>query len=273
MTERMNKEEYREFKRQERAEVFDTLSEATQELLSADKLKEYADMQAKLSGLFASNVLLVMEQKPEASWVRTFDDWKEDNVSLKKGEKGILTLAPDYYQKPDGTTGRGVKVVRIFDISQTTAENRTINRPVYRGATEMLMECWPKTVEAQELLGGETAFYDPQKQTIFLKEGLDPDTKFFMLAREHAVAIETKGNILTREEVIGKAEFSAYLVTKRYGMNPPDIDFGKMADSFRGREEKDVREELGGMRFTADRIHQKVQEQLEQNRETKGMER
>ena len=85
----MNKEEYREFKRQERAEVFNTLSEATQGLLSADKLKEYADMQAKLSGLSASNVLLVMEQKPEASWVRTFDDWKGDNVSLKKGERGF----------------------------------------------------------------------------------------------------------------------------------------------------------------------------------------
>ena len=73
MTERMSKEEYRAFKQQEKAEVFDALSEATQQMLSGDKLKEYADMQAKLPGHSVSNVLLILEQKPEATGVRTFD--------------------------------------------------------------------------------------------------------------------------------------------------------------------------------------------------------
>ena len=273
MTERMSKEEYKAYKQQEKAEVFDALSEATQKLLSADHLKEYADMQAKMFGHSVSNVLLIMEQKPEATWVRTFDDWKEDNVSLKKGEKGILTLAPDYYQKPDGTVGMASKVQRLFDISQTTAENRKVNRPVYHGATEMLMECSPPAAEVPELPDEAYAFYDPQAKKIFVKQGLDNDTKFFVLAREHAVAMMTKGDVLTREAVLPSAEMSAYIVTKQYGMEPPNIQFGRMATRFYGKEEKEVREELGGIRFNAERIHQKVQEQVEQFRGNKETER
>ena len=49
MTERMSNEEYRAFEQAEKAEVFNTLSDATQSLLSANMLKEYADLQANCS--------------------------------------------------------------------------------------------------------------------------------------------------------------------------------------------------------------------------------
>ena len=273
MTERMSNEEYRALKQQEKEDVFEMLSDATQSLLSADKLREYADMQAKLFGHSASNVLLIMEQKPEATWVRTFDDWKSDNVSLKKGEKGILTLVADYYQKPDGTMGMTSKVEKLFDISQTAAADRNVTRPVYRSAAELLMECSPQTIEKQELPNEAYALYDSQTNEIHVKQGLDPDTKFFVIAREQAVAMLTRDEVLGRDNVIPQAEFSAYLVTKRYGLNAPDIDFGRMSESFHGMEEKKVREELGGMRFTADRIHHKVQEQVELSRGHREAER
>ena len=85
----MSPDEYSELKRQEKAEVFDLLSDATQKLLSPDKLREYADKQAQLFNHSVSNVLLIMEQAPEATWVRSYDDWKADGVTVLKGEKGI----------------------------------------------------------------------------------------------------------------------------------------------------------------------------------------
>ena len=41
MTERMSNEEYRLLKQQEKEDVFEMLSDATQSLLSADKLTQY----------------------------------------------------------------------------------------------------------------------------------------------------------------------------------------------------------------------------------------
>ena len=81
----MEPEEYSELKRQEKAEVFDILSDATQKLLKPENLKAYADKQAQLFKHSVSNVLLIMEQDPEATWVRSYDDWKADGVTVMKG--------------------------------------------------------------------------------------------------------------------------------------------------------------------------------------------
>ena len=96
-------EEYSEIKKQERADVFDLLSDASQKLLSPGRLKEYADKQAELFKHSVSNVLLIMEQDPEATWVRSYDDWKADGVTVLKGETGIKTLGSYRFQKEDGT--------------------------------------------------------------------------------------------------------------------------------------------------------------------------
>ena len=103
----MTSKEYADLKRQEKAEVFETLSAATQKLLSGSKLKEYADKQAQLFKHSVSNVLLIMEQMPEASWVRSYDDWQKDGVQVLKGETGIRTLGSYRYQKEDGSMGMG----------------------------------------------------------------------------------------------------------------------------------------------------------------------
>ena len=110
----MTSKEYADLKRQEKAEVFETLSAATQKLLSGSKLKEYADKQAQLFKHSVSNVLLIMEQMPEASWVRSYDDWQKDGVQVLKGETGIRTLGSYRYQKEDGSMGMGSKVWSIL---------------------------------------------------------------------------------------------------------------------------------------------------------------
>ena len=128
----MSPDEYSELKRQEKAEVFDLLSDATQKLLSPDKLREYADKQAQLFNHSVSNVLLIMEQAPEATWVRSYDDWKADGVTVLKGEKGIKTLGSYRFQKEDGTMGMGSKVVKMFDVKQTAIRDFDIGKPSYR---------------------------------------------------------------------------------------------------------------------------------------------
>ena len=128
----MTSKEYADLKRQEKAEVFETLSAATQKLLSGSKLKEYADKQAQLFKHSVSNVLLIMEQMPEASWVRSYDDWQKDGVQVLKGETGIRTLGSYRYQKEDGSMGMGSKVVKMFDVSQTAIKDFYIEGPSYR---------------------------------------------------------------------------------------------------------------------------------------------
>lgn len=265
----MTSKEYADLKRQEKAEVFETLSAATQKLLSGSKLKEYADKQAQLFKHSVSNVLLIMEQMPEASWVRSYDDWQKDGVQVLKGETGIRTLGSYRYQKEDGSMGMGSKVVKMFDVSQTAIKEFDIEGPSYRKMPEAFMLAFPAAVEVPELPNEEYAFYDPESKLIRVREGLDPATKVFAVAREHAVEIMMGNNYNTREDVIHQAELSAYILTKHYGYDAPDINFGEMSEKYPGKEESEVRGQLGIIKHTAETIDNRVQEALELNRADK----
>jgi hypothetical protein len=89
------------------------------------------------------------------------------------------------------------------------------------------------------------------------------------VAREHAVEIMMGNNYNTREDVIHQAELSAYILTKHYGYDAPDINFGEMSEKYPGKEESEVRGQLGIIKHTAETIDNRVQEALELNRADK----
>lgn len=266
----MAPEEYSELKRQEKAGVFELLSAATQKLIRPDGLKAYADKQAQLLRHSVSNVLLIMEQDPEATWVRTYDDWKADGVAVLKGEAGLRTLGSYRFQKEDGTIGMGSKVVKMFDVKQTAIKDFDIDGPGYRKVPEVITGIYPASVEVQDLPNGELAVYDPDDRLIRVKEGLDPMTKMFVVTREvsmyHLADFHENG----REETMAEAELAAYILVKHYGFDTPDVDFSKLTETYPGKEEKAVRAELGRIKFACDRVDEKVREALELDRGSKA---
>lgn len=265
-TKRMAPEEYSELKRQEKAEVFDLLSDATQKLLDPGRLKEYADKQAELFKHSVSNVLLIMEQDPEATWVRSYDDWKADGVTVLKGETGIKTLGSYRFQKDDGTMGMGSKVAKMFDVKQTAIKDFDVESPSYRKVPDVITGIYPASVEVQDLPNEELAVYDPDDRLIRVKEGLDPATKMFVVAREASMYHLADFHENGREETMAEAELAAYILTKHYGFDTPDIDFSKLTETYPGKEEKVVRAELGRIKFACDRVDEKVHEALDLDR-------
>jgi antirestriction protein ArdC len=73
------------------------------------------------------NVLLIASQKPNASYVAGFRTWNELGRFVKKGEKGIMILAPIVRHKTDDQEEReepsrtiaGFRAAYVFDITQT----------------------------------------------------------------------------------------------------------------------------------------------------------
>src|SRR5260221_10962575 len=72
------------------------------------------------------NVLLIASQKPEASYVAGFRTWNQLGRFVKKGEKGILILAPIVRrkaekdeQREESTSIAGFRAAYVFDVSQT----------------------------------------------------------------------------------------------------------------------------------------------------------
>jgi antirestriction protein ArdC len=106
---------------------------ATEQLTAAlnaghsEALTGYLKAIARFHRYSLHNVMLIASQKPNASHVAGFRTWNELGRFVKKGEKGIVILAPivrrrledEEDQKETSTSVAGFRAAYVFDVSQT----------------------------------------------------------------------------------------------------------------------------------------------------------
>lgn len=94
----------------------------------SERLKEYLAAMARFHRYSWHNVMLIASQKPDATHVAGFHAWHKLGRFVKKGEKGILILAPIIRKKIAENSGTepeelsavaGFRAACVFDISQT----------------------------------------------------------------------------------------------------------------------------------------------------------
>lgn len=111
-----------------------TASEAVEQLRQAlerghsERLKEYLSAIARFHRYSWHNTMLIASQKPTATYVAGFRTWHKLGRFVKKGEKGILILAPVIKRKgesaertesEDSPSTVRFRAAYVFDISQT----------------------------------------------------------------------------------------------------------------------------------------------------------
>ena len=95
------------------------------------ELKKYLQTMSRFHKYSLRNVMLIALQKPSATHVAGFHAWKKLGRFVKKGENGIVIIAPLVYKKEtvenddnssNVTEINGFKGVYVFDISQTDGD-------------------------------------------------------------------------------------------------------------------------------------------------------
>lgn len=114
-----------------------TVSNATAALLAAleqgksEALTAHLAIQARFHHYSLGNILLIASQRPDASRVAGYRTWHDLGRQVRKGEKGILILAPCVAKKreeseEEKTDGRRqamyFRAVYVFDVAQTEGE-------------------------------------------------------------------------------------------------------------------------------------------------------
>jgi antirestriction protein ArdC len=95
----------------------------------SDSLTAYLAAMSRFHNYSWGNVLLILSQKPDATRIAGFNAWKRFNRFVKKGEKGIVIIAPMLI-KPKEEEARQdeersilrFKAVYVFDVSQTDGD-------------------------------------------------------------------------------------------------------------------------------------------------------
>lgn len=124
-----NPQKYAENRKAEKERTYQMIDDTTIEVSkSPDKLREFLDVQAKFDMYSAANTLLIFKQMPNATQLKSFDDWNKDGIQVRQKQKSIAILEPVEYTKSDGTPGLGYNVKRVFDCSQTNSKREAVQK-------------------------------------------------------------------------------------------------------------------------------------------------
>ncbi|MDR1821184.1 MAG: hypothetical protein LBQ91_01975 [Oscillospiraceae bacterium] len=224
-----DKDEFKRIKREERNAAY-ALADAELEKIrtNPDELSKYLDTQANLPRYAVTNALLITAQLPGAKKLKSFADWRAQNVSVKRGSRAITVLDGAEYVRGDGTTAIGFTAKRVFDVSQTTdrapAAPSKVDDP--RAEIAALAGAVPYAVVATDTppAPDTLALYDNKTQTINCMRSSDTAELFRQLTREAAHAeLATTVTAYGREEQAFAADCAAYMLCRRYGATPPPV--------------------------------------------------
>ena len=272
----IDREKFKEKKRAELEALYDAVNEETLMIAEdPEKFSAYLRIQARFNRYTVTNAILLLHQFPDAQKLKTFEGWKRDGASVKRGEKSISILEPNSYTKADGSMEKGFRIKKLFDISQTDV--RMSPDPFFfffssRSLLRALLEASPVKSEAADTLDhGKDAVYDQKKQKIYIRRMLEPDDFFRAAAVSIAEArLAEQGGSSSQEELESKAKAIAFMLCVKYGIDPERIRV-KMTGADDQMEIKEIKAELSEIRNAfagiADRADESIRVQRKAGRE------
>lgn len=215
-----DKEAWAQRKQEERAKLYEAIDGMTDLTLSSPKtLSDYISMQSRLGRTSVANTLLVLAQKPDATYVMSFDDWHQRGRSVKRNEKALMVMeANGEYQREDGTMGTSFDAKRVFDVSQTQGKPvREREQASIRSKIKALVTDTPVPVKVSDSVSQEIgALYSDKDNTVYVARNMDGEALFSHISCELAHT-ENTTNDPSRDAVISSC--AADIVCRRYGIS------------------------------------------------------
>ncbi|GMU82456.1 MAG: hypothetical protein AMXMBFR47_23270 [Planctomycetota bacterium] len=199
----------------------------------SDALRQYLAAMSRFHTYSWGNVLLILSQKPDATHVAGFQTWRTLGRFVRKGEHGIVIIAPMLITRKEEAAADGdetqkllrFKAVYVFDVSQTDGEPlpefaRVAGNP--NGHTDRLRALVAEkgiALEYAETLAG--AMGRSHGGRIELLRALAPAEEFSVLVHElaHELLHRTeRRNSTTKTVRETEAEAVAFVVCQAIGL-------------------------------------------------------
>jgi hypothetical protein len=205
----------------------------------SEVLTQYLSAMARFHNYSFGNIMLIARQQPDATNVAGLRTWNSLGRFVKRGEKGILILAPMIGRKKADSAAEatedakqsqaqlyGFRAVYVFDISQTEGKDLPILTEV-QGDASGYRERLVKFVESQSITLNYSDKIAPAKGLshggkITLLSGMQPAEEFSTLAHEIAHEMLHRGNrrtLTTKQVRETEAEAVAFVVSQSIGLN------------------------------------------------------
>jgi hypothetical protein len=209
------------------------------ELGQSEVLTQYLSAMGRFHSYSFGNIMLIARQKPDATNVAGLRTWNSLGRFVKRGEKGILILAPMIGRKKAENAAEptedarqsnaqlyGFRAVYVFDISQTEGKDLPTLTEV-QGDASGYRERLVNFVESQGIALNYSDKIAPAKGLshggrITLLSGMQPADEFSTLAHEIAHEMLHRGDrrtLTTKQVRETEAEAVAFVVSQSIGLD------------------------------------------------------
>ncbi len=250
--------------------------------LSAKAYSEITTDKAKFVGMLEvagyflrnsiGNIMLISAQNQKATQMKTFEEWKEDGKSVKKGASAVWILKKKEYTAADGKIRNGYDPIAYFDVCDTV-DGKAPDAPKFEDKTlvkALVHGCSARVIVDADYPENkiEGAYYDKAKNEIRCRYGMSMDELVPSLAKSAALAQLCGGDEEAKpEQYEFKARAVAYLLTKKYGIDTKHIQIQSIPSEYEFIEPDEFKAEVAEILTTAKNIDGRVCEVLFRPRE------
>ena len=196
-------DEWKAQQEEKTAQIIKELEDGVRDVFSGGKYAEYLDSMAKFHNYTIGNIIRILRQMPDATYVAGFNDWKTKHErSVKKYEKSIKIQAPSYKkeavldanQNPVLDKNGKPKYEKrlqyfrqpsVFDVSQTDGkplpslvEELQGSVDGYERLLESLKKTSPVPIEFEQIPGDVKGYYSNEHKRIAINEGMSQSLTF-----------------------------------------------------------------------------------------------
>ena len=271
-----SKEEYSEYKKKEKKEVYELIDEMAKKIVTNEKdFIQYLDTQSKFDSYSLNNALLITAQMPKATQIKDYDSWEKTGAYIKKNAKGIKILEPgDTYMREDGSVGTNYNIKRVYDITQVNSKQKVRNM---RYDDKVLMKAFLNSsiskVEVVDEIPNtdQKALFDYSKNTLYIARGAEAPNIFYDVTQELALQ-EISKNDNSEISIIEsfKCHCASYMLCKKYNIDVSKFDFSVIPQQLQNLEAQDIRKELEPIKDAVENINSRISSYIHQlNRDNK----
>lgn len=212
-------------------QALEELSRALHEGKS-EALTRYLAMLARFHKYSFGNVMLILSQMPTATHVAGFHTWRQMGRFVKKGEKGIVIIAPMTFRKQadeaskddESETILRFRGVYVFDVSQTDGEPLPEPTKISGDPSGFTARVKALIAERGVTLDNEDVPSDAlgvsRGGRISIRPDLEPAVEFSVLVHELAHELLHRGDDRPASKTVREteAEAVAFVVSQAIGL-------------------------------------------------------
>lgn len=266
-------------------EITKELEQGIKQIFESENYTNYLKFLSTFRSYSLNNTIMIFLQRPDASLVKGFQEWKKLDRYVKKGEKAIKILAPLIKKVEDEKTKQEKKViygfrrVSVFDVQQT--EGKPLPAlPVERITTEhensrLLFETLVNAIDCPVSLtdtGEANGYYKLDTHEIAIQENLAADHQLKTLVHEYAHSLlHRKGGEFEKVTAPireAQAESIAFVVLNYFGIDTSQYSFGYIAGW--SQDPKILLKIAQEVKGTSEQIIDLISSKLSQKQEQQG---